>query len=95
MGKRPQKKAKAKRKAKHYPRMDAYRDAIADLLSRLNAMGKVVHGLQARVNRIETVLGPQLSKLVGLQEPDTPETVAEKAKQARDVMTKAADALGG
>jgi hypothetical protein len=61
-----------------------------------------------RLNRIETVLAPELTKLLDLQppvraevfhrkqsEPDTPETVAEKAKQARDVMTKAADALGG
>jgi hypothetical protein len=54
------KRSKKKAKAKHYPRMDVYREAIADLKAGLKAMGKVVLGLQQRVASVEEFLGDDL-----------------------------------
>jgi hypothetical protein len=81
----PKERAMAKRKAKRAKQ--AKRKASKDTYTVLIAvLEKSVAALNRRVERIEELVLPH---------DDTPETVAEKARQARDVVTKAADALGG
>lgn len=50
-----------------------------------------ITGLERRIMFIEAFLGADLKAFAS--EPDTAKTVEEKARQARDVMTRAAAAL--
>jgi hypothetical protein len=76
----------ARKKAKKIRAKRKAKDIKGGLLDNVY---KAIGDLAARVELIEHAFRPQLSKF------DTPESVAEKAQQARVVMSEAAKAIEG